>query len=96
MISVPATTTAPIGGRGDFDGPNAPHGEETPAGATAPADAPAQGGDALAKFGAENGLHADVQQLVHEPAHGADESVRREQAQNLMTEGTKLLLEHKY
>ena len=96
MISVPATTTAPIGGRGDFDGPNAPHGEETPAGATAPADAPAQGGDALAKFGAENGLHADVHQLVHEPVHGADESVRREQAQNLMTEGTKLLLEHKY
>ena len=62
MISMPSTT-APIGGRGDFDGPYAPRGDEAPA---APADtgtpAGASGGDPLARFGAEHGLHPQAQQ----------------------------------
>jgi tetratricopeptide (TPR) repeat protein len=98
MISTVTTPSAPIGGRGDFDGPNAPQGEEAPASADTP---PAAGGrDALAKFGAENGLHADVQQLAHPTTHAADGTlstdVEKARAQTLMQDGVKLLMERKY
>lgn len=96
MISVTPSTTAPIGGRGDFDGPNAPRGNEAPA----QAGAPAADGDALAKFGAENGLHADVRQLAHPSSHAVDDTARADaqkaQAQQLMDEGNKLLQAKKY
>jgi tetratricopeptide (TPR) repeat protein len=98
MISTVPNTSAPIGGRGDFDGPHAPQGEEVPAGVGA---APTEGsGDALAKFGAEHGLHADVQQLAHPTTHAADGTastdVQKARAQTLMQEGVKLLMERKY
>jgi len=108
MISVPATTAAPIGGRGDFDGPYAPQGEEVPATATgtpAPADA---GSDALARYGAEHGLHRQAQQQgTSSPPQAAGATAgaaatsgptdaQRAQAQKLMDEGVKLLMAKDY
>jgi len=101
MISVSYPNPAPIGGRGDFDGPLAPHGEEAPA---TGADTGGVGGtDPLARFGAENGLHAQAQALVHEGPHaagaaqpGAATNANHAQAQQLMDEGLKLLMAKKY
>src|SRR6185436_19658780 len=101
MISVSYPNPAPIGGRGDFDGPLAPHGEEAPA---TGADTGGGGGtDPLARFGAENGLHAQAQALVHEGPHaagaaqpGAATNANHAQAQQLMDEGLKLLMARKY
>ena len=107
MISMPSTP-APIGGRGDFDGPYAPRGDETPA-APAGTGTPmgASGSDPWARYGAEHGLHpqAQLQGTAAPQAAGSTAGTsapagatdaQRAEAQKLMDEGNKLLKAHKY
>lgn len=105
MISVSSPSNVPVNGR-EHDLPAAPQGEP---GVPPPATAPEQrdGSDAWVRFGAENGLHAQVQRFAYASPNAAAGGTpagtpaaytpaQRAQAQALMNEGVKLLQAHKY
>ncbi|HEU5293661.1 MAG TPA: tetratricopeptide repeat protein [Burkholderiaceae bacterium] len=105
MISMPNSAGTPIGGPAAY-APPAP--AEDTAVADTPTTAPAAGvaGDPLVRFGADHGLHPQVQQFAYAspngPSGGASATpttstdAQRAQAQTLMDAGVKLLKAGKF
>jgi tetratricopeptide (TPR) repeat protein len=109
MIPVSNSSSTPIGGPAAYDAPADPQGEDAAtSAATTPAPSGASANDTWARFGAENGMHAQVQQFAYASPNGptggqsganaapVDIKAQRAQAQTLMDEGVKLLKAHKY
>jgi len=98
MIAVSNSST-PVDARSVFDAPAAD--EQDAAAPSANTPTPGDAGAALAKFGAENGLHAQVRQFAQASPNGASGgaagsaptqgATARERAQAYMTEGVRLL-----